>query len=75
VQQLVDQVVIINQGRLVRQDTLAELSGQHAGAVSVQTPSADRLLRALAAADNAASVETDRARHPAGHRHPRRPNR
>jgi ABC-2 type transport system ATP-binding protein len=50
VQQLVDQVVIINNGRLVRQGTLAELSGQHAGVVSVRTPGADELATALATA-------------------------
>jgi ABC-2 type transport system ATP-binding protein len=47
VQQLVDQVVIINKGRLVRQGTLAELSDQHGGVVSVRSPSADKLAAAL----------------------------
>ncbi len=50
VQLLVDQVVIINQGRLVRQATLAELSSRHDEVVSVRTPSAAELLTALAAA-------------------------
>jgi ABC-2 type transport system ATP-binding protein len=58
VQQLVDQVVIINHGRLVRQGTLAELSGQHGEVVTVRTPSADQLVAALAAAaNNAANVQ------------------
>jgi ABC-2 type transport system ATP-binding protein len=46
VQQLVDHVVIISQGRLVRQGTLAELSDLQAG-VSVHTPQADQLRVAL----------------------------
>jgi hypothetical protein len=44
VQQLVDQVVIVNNGRLVRQGTLAELSGAHQQVVSVRSPAAERLL-------------------------------
>ena len=47
VQQLVDQVVILHHGRLVRQGTLAELADRQAW-VSVRTPHADRLLAALA---------------------------
>jgi ABC-2 type transport system ATP-binding protein len=50
VQLLVDQVVIINRGRLVRQGTLAELSSRRGEVVSVRTPSAAELLTALAAA-------------------------
>jgi ABC-2 type transport system ATP-binding protein len=50
VQQLVDRVVIVNHGRLVRQGTLAELSDQNQQVVSVRTPSAERLLAALAPA-------------------------
>jgi ABC-2 type transport system ATP-binding protein len=50
VQLLVHQVVIINQGCLVRQGTLAELSSLPDAVVSVRTPSADELLTALAAA-------------------------
>ena len=59
VQQLVDQVVIVNKGRLVRQGTLAELSGQHQQVVSVRTPAADELLMALASSGggNGARVE------------------
>jgi ABC-2 type transport system ATP-binding protein len=45
-QQLVDQVVIVNKGRLVRQGSLAELSGQHATVV-VRTPQVDLLRAAL----------------------------
>jgi ABC-2 type transport system ATP-binding protein len=49
VQLLVDQVVIINRGRLVRQGTLTELSSRPDEVVSVRTPSVDELLTALAA--------------------------
>ncbi|HEV3496438.1 MAG TPA: ABC transporter ATP-binding protein [Actinomycetes bacterium] len=47
VQQLVDQVVILHRGRLVRQGALTELADQQTG-VSVRTPHADQLLAALA---------------------------
>jgi ABC-2 type transport system ATP-binding protein len=47
VQQLVDHVVILHRGRLVRQGALSELADRQAW-VSVQTPQADRLLAALA---------------------------
>jgi ABC-2 type transport system ATP-binding protein len=47
VQQLVDRVVILHRGRLVRQGTLSELPDRQAW-VSVRTPQADRLLAALA---------------------------
>ena len=47
VQQLVDQVVILHRGRLVRQGALSELADRQAW-VSVRTPQADRLLAALA---------------------------
>ena len=47
VQQLVDQVVILHHGHLVRQGTLAELADRQTW-VSVRTPHADRLLAALA---------------------------
>jgi ABC-2 type transport system ATP-binding protein len=59
VQQLVDQVVIVNNGRLVRQGTLAALSGEHQEVVSVRTPAAEQLLAALAPAGegNGARVE------------------
>jgi ABC-2 type transport system ATP-binding protein len=49
VQQLVDQVVILHHGRLVRQGTLADLADRQTW-VSVQTPQADQLLAALAGA-------------------------
>jgi ABC-2 type transport system ATP-binding protein len=52
VQQLVDHVVIINKGRLVRQGPLAEISGNHGRTVSVRTPQADELLSALARSDH-----------------------
>jgi ABC-2 type transport system ATP-binding protein len=46
-QQLVDQVVILNRGRLVAQGTPAELSARHGPVVAVRTPQADELLAAL----------------------------
>ena len=49
VQQLVDDVVIINKGRLVRQGALAELAARNAE-VSVRTPQAEQLHAALAGA-------------------------
>jgi ABC-2 type transport system ATP-binding protein len=49
VQQLVDEVVIVNKGRLVRQGRLADLAGQHTTVV-VRTPQADTLTATLAAA-------------------------
>jgi ABC-2 type transport system ATP-binding protein len=51
VQQLVDRVVIINRGRLVRQGTLAELADGHATTVAVRTPRPDELAVALSRAD------------------------
>ncbi len=60
VQQLVDQVVIVNHGRLVRQGTLAELSGQHQHTVSVHTPAADQLLGALAPMGEGNGVRVER---------------
>jgi ABC-2 type transport system ATP-binding protein len=47
VQQLVDQVVILHRGRLVRQGSLNELADRQTR-VSVCTPQADRLVAALA---------------------------
>jgi ABC-2 type transport system ATP-binding protein len=47
VQQLVDHVVILHRGRLVRQGALHELADRQAW-VSVRTPQAERLLAALA---------------------------
>jgi len=46
VQQLVDEVVIVNKGQLVRQGSLADLAGQHT-TVMVRTPQADQLRAAL----------------------------
>jgi ABC-2 type transport system ATP-binding protein len=60
VQQLVDQVVIISNGRLVRQGTLAELSGQYQEAVSVRTPAAEELLKALAGEGEGDRVRAER---------------
>jgi ABC-2 type transport system ATP-binding protein len=58
VQQLVDRVVIINRGRLVRQGTLGELADLHGQVVSVRTPQADQLLDALTgAAGNGVRIE------------------
>jgi len=51
VQQLVDRVVIINRGRLVRQGALAELSDGHATTVAVRTPQPDELAVALSRSD------------------------
>jgi ABC-2 type transport system ATP-binding protein len=58
-QQLVDHVVIINQGRLVRQGPLAELSEGRAQVLSVRTPQADELVAALtrAAANGTPQIE------------------
>jgi ABC-2 type transport system ATP-binding protein len=47
VQQLVDRVVILHHGRLVRQGTLADLADRQTW-VSVRTPQPDQLLAALA---------------------------
>jgi ABC-2 type transport system ATP-binding protein len=47
VQQLVDDVVIINRGRCVRQGPLSALSDLHGPVVSVRTPDAERLRAAL----------------------------
>jgi ABC-2 type transport system ATP-binding protein len=47
VEQLVDNVVIINNGALVRQGSLAELSEHHGHAVVVSSPEADRLAAVL----------------------------
>jgi ABC-2 type transport system ATP-binding protein len=47
VEQTVDSIVIINNGRLVRQGTLAELSEHHGHAVLVRSPEAERLVSAL----------------------------
>jgi len=59
VQQLVDQVVIVNHGRLVRQGTLAELSAQAQQVVSVRTPAAEQLLAALASPGGGKGVRVE----------------
>jgi ABC-2 type transport system ATP-binding protein len=50
VQQLVDHVVIVNKGRLVRQGPLDGLVDGPGGTVSVRTPQTDELLAAIEAA-------------------------
>ncbi len=50
VQQLVDDVVIIHRGRLVAQQSVAELTARAAGAIRVRSPDASRLRDALARA-------------------------
>ncbi|WP_317492872.1 ABC transporter ATP-binding protein [Haloechinothrix sp. LS1_15] len=53
-QQIADDVVIINRGRLVKQGQLAELAREHRHAVRVSSPEAERLANAL---DAHAAVE------------------
>jgi len=48
--QLVDNVVIINRGRLVHQRPLADLTNEHTATLTVSTPQADRLRDRLAEA-------------------------
>jgi ABC-2 type transport system ATP-binding protein len=55
VQQTADRVVIINQGRLVREGSLADLSAGQRRTVFVRSPHAERLAAALRA--NAADVQ------------------
>jgi len=50
-----DRVVIISQGRLVREGTMAELVGSASASVRVVTPQPDRLIEALA--ERGATVE------------------
>ena len=57
-QQLVDHVVIVNKGRLVRQGTLAELS-QGSGGVRVRTPAPAQLVEALQHVGHTAHVGAD----------------
>ncbi len=49
-EQTADRVVIINRGRLVREGSLDELTGQAASVVRVRTPQAERLLDVLTGA-------------------------
>jgi ABC-2 type transport system ATP-binding protein len=58
VAQTVDQVVIIANGRLVRQSSLAALAGQVTPSVWVRTPQAPALKAALAAQGIAADLKT-----------------
>jgi ABC-2 type transport system ATP-binding protein len=55
VAQIVDEVVIIRDGRLVAHQPLAELTAGAAGGTLVRSPEAERLGEALAAADIAAT--------------------
>jgi ABC-2 type transport system ATP-binding protein len=57
-QQLVDQVVIVNRGRLVAQGSLADVARRHGPMVSVRTPHADRLRAALARVDGTRTEQT-----------------
>jgi ABC-2 type transport system ATP-binding protein len=60
IEQTVDQVVIINRGRLVTVAPLDELTSRVAGSVRVRAPRIDRLLPALAASGfQATLVEND----------------
>ncbi len=59
VQQTVDNVVIINRGRLVTAAPLADLTRDHASEVRVRTPDADRLQSALAAQGAQTRTEED----------------
>ncbi|KFG77043.1 ABC transporter ATP-binding protein [Streptomyces mutabilis] len=60
VEQLVDRVVVINKGRLVREGTLDEVAGGEGSVVTVRTPQADALL-ALFGERMAGGVRADRA--------------
>jgi ABC-2 type transport system ATP-binding protein len=57
VQQLVDRVVIINHGHLVREGTLVELAATHRSPVSIRTPHADRFADALTASGDRIQVD------------------
>ncbi len=60
IQQTADEVIILNQGRLVAAGPLAELeAGLGAPSVHVITPAADALIAAIAARAQQASVERD----------------
>ena len=56
VQQLVDEVVIINRGRLVAQGSLSDLPRSASQVTSVRTPTPDRLLAALTRTASSAGV-------------------
>ena len=60
VQQLADEVVIIHRGRLVAQQSVAELTDRAAGAVRVRSPDASRLRDALARAGFATNGDGER---------------
>jgi ABC-2 type transport system ATP-binding protein len=57
-EQLVDDVVVIAGGRLVRQGSLADLAGHHGEVVDVRTPDGDALIAALATASTALTERT-----------------
>jgi ABC-2 type transport system ATP-binding protein len=58
VAQSVDDVVIVDHGRLVRQSSLAELTERPIAGVRVRTPQADKLQRALAAEGTRAQLRS-----------------
>jgi ABC-2 type transport system ATP-binding protein len=60
VQQLADDVVIIHRGRLVAQQSVAELTARAAGAIRVRSPDAGRLREALGKAGFATSGDGER---------------
>jgi ABC-2 type transport system ATP-binding protein len=57
VEQTVDEIVIIDQGALVRQGNLADLARQQGSTVVVRTPAQDRLAAALGLLDRRPGVE------------------
>lgn len=59
-QQLADHIVIIHDGRLVRQGSLAQLSTARGQAVSVRTPHADALVAALQRSRPSQDVSVER---------------
>ncbi|CAL9653558.1 Bacitracin transport ATP-binding protein BcrA [Streptomyces sp. enrichment culture] len=59
VEQLVDRVVVINKGRLVREGTLDEVAGGEGSVVTVRTPQADALIE-LFGERMASGVRADR---------------
>lgn len=61
VAQTVDQVLIINHGRLVTESTLADLTAHVGGAVRVQSPELDRLNEALTREGIVTTRSNDRA--------------
>jgi ABC-2 type transport system ATP-binding protein len=60
VAQTVDQVLIINRGRLVIESSLAQLTARVGGSVRVRSPEPDKLIAALHAAGIETTASTDR---------------